>query len=83
LPSHGRIFGEASAEIRGRKRWGKFCYLSEVRAALLVLLKREGQHNIQALRRIRKQLLKSRTALVNQVRGLLAEHGIVEIGLPQ
>jgi transposase len=29
------------------------------------------------LHRVREQLLKNRTALVNQVRGLLAEHGIV------
>src|ERR1700687_5937417 len=40
-------------------------------------IKSEAQHEVQALHRVREQLLKSRTALVNQVRGLLAEHGIV------
>src|ERR1700719_3910489 len=42
-----------------------------------VPIKSEAQHEVQALHRVREQLLKSRTALVNQVRGLLAEHGIV------
>jgi transposase len=42
-----------------------------------VPLKSEAQQDIQALHRVREQLLKSRTALVNQVRGLLGEHGIV------
>src|ERR1700751_5285328 len=32
---------------------------------------------IQALHRIRQRLVRSRTKLVNQVRGILAEHGIV------
>jgi len=40
-------------------------------------IKSEAQHEVQALHRVREQLLKSRTALVNQARGLLAEHGIV------
>ena len=42
-----------------------------------VPIKSEAQQDLQALHRVREQLLKSRTALVNQVRGLLAEHGIV------
>ena len=42
-----------------------------------VPIKSEAQHEVQALHRVREQLLKSRTALVNQVRGLLAEHGVV------
>src|SRR6266436_6051483 len=42
-----------------------------------VPIKSEQQQEIQALHRVRQQLLKSRTALVNQVRGLLAEHGVV------
>src|SRR5271157_4922458 len=42
-----------------------------------VPLKSAAQHEVQALHRVREQLLKSRTALVNQARGLLAEHGIV------
>src|SRR5262249_23276923 len=36
-----------------------------------------AQLEVQALHRVRQQLVKSRTALINQVRGLLAEHGIV------
>jgi transposase len=35
------------------------------------------QQDIQTLHRVRSQCLKSRTALVNQLRGLLAEYGIV------
>ncbi len=35
------------------------------------------QQDIQTLHRVRQQCLKSRTALVNQLRGLLAEYGIV------
>lgn len=42
-----------------------------------VPIKSAAQQEIQALHRVREQLLKSRTALVNQVRGLLGEHGIV------
>src|SRR6202030_3704683 len=42
-----------------------------------VPIKSEAQHEVHALHRVREQLLKSRTALVNQVRGLLAGHGIV------
>ena len=33
-----------------------------------VPIKSEAQHEVQALHRVREQLLKSRTALVNQVR---------------
>ena len=42
-----------------------------------VPIKSAAQQDVQALHRVREQLLKSRTALVNQVRGLLGEHGIV------
>jgi transposase len=42
-----------------------------------VPIKTESQQDLQAAHRAREQLLKSRTALINQVRGLLAEHGIV------
>src|SRR5260370_9538170 len=42
-----------------------------------VPIKSAAQQDLQALHRVREQLLKSRTPLVNQVRGLLAEHGIV------
>jgi len=45
-----------------------------------VPVKRQAQQDIQALHRVREQLLKSRTALVNQARGLLGEYGIVAPG---
>jgi transposase len=44
---------------------------------LFVAIKSTAQQDIQAIHRVRKQLVKSRTGLANQVRGLLAEHGIV------
>ena len=46
---------------------------------LLILGKSVIRHtqDLQALHRVRKLLLKSRTALINQVRGLLGEHGII------
>jgi len=39
--------------------------------------KTQGQQDILMLHRIRSQKVKNRTALVNQIRGLLAEYGIV------
>jgi transposase len=42
-----------------------------------VPLKTVESHKIQAIHRMRSRLIKERTALVNQVRGLLAERGIV------
>ena len=42
-----------------------------------VPIKSEAQQDLQAAHRAREQLLKSRTALVNQARALLAEHGII------
>jgi len=42
-----------------------------------VAVKSSAQQDIQAIHRVRQQLVKTRTGLVNQVRGLLAEHGIV------
>ena len=42
-----------------------------------VPVKSAAQQDVQALHRVREQLLKSRTALVNQVRGLLGKHGII------
>jgi len=42
-----------------------------------VAVKNVGQQDIQALHRIRERLVKDRTALVNQIRGLLTEYGIV------
>ena len=42
--------------------------------------KSQAQQDIQALHRVREQLLKGRTALVNQARGLLGEYLIVTPG---
>ncbi len=43
----------------------------------LVAVKSTAQQDVQAVHRVRQQLMKNRTALVNQARGLLAEYGIV------
>jgi transposase len=45
-----------------------------------VPLKSVTQQDVQALHRIRERQIKGRTALINQIRGLLAEYGI---GIPQ
>src|ERR671915_1061423 len=45
-----------------------------------VPIKRLEQQDLQALHRVRERLVKARTALVNEIRGLLSEYGIV---LPQ
>jgi transposase len=42
-----------------------------------VRIKTEDQQDMQAIHRVRDRLVKSRTALVNEIRGLLAEYGIV------
>lgn len=42
-----------------------------------VAVKSTAQQEVQAVHRVRQQLVKARTSLANQVRGLLAEHGIV------
>jgi len=42
-----------------------------------VPIKSQEQQDIQALHRLRERGVKERTALVNQIRGLLAEYGIV------
>lgn len=42
-----------------------------------VAIKMQAQQDIQALHRIRTDVLKTRTAKINQVRGLLVEHGVV------
>lgn len=41
-----------------------------------VPVKTAAQLEVQAVHRVRQQLMRSHTALINQVRGLLAEHGI-------
>jgi transposase len=45
-----------------------------------VPIKRVEQQDLQALHRVRERLIKARTALVNEIRGLLSEYGII---LPQ
>jgi transposase len=45
-----------------------------------VPIKRVEQQDLQALHRIRERIIKARTALVNEIRGLLSEYGMV---LPQ
>ncbi len=42
------------------------------------------QQDMQAIHRVRERLIKARTALTNEVRGLLAEYGIViaKLGIP-
>ena len=42
-----------------------------------VAIKSAAQQDVQAVHWVRQQLVKARTGLANQVRGLLAEHGIV------
>lgn len=42
-----------------------------------VAIKTSEQQEMQALHRVRQQLIKQRTATANQARGLLAEHGVV------
>jgi transposase len=45
-----------------------------------VPIKQVEQQDLQALHRVRERLIKARTALVNEIRGLLSAYGIV---LPQ
>jgi transposase len=45
-----------------------------------VPIKELAQQDFQALHRVRERLIKARTALINEIRGLLGEYGIV---LPQ
>jgi len=42
-----------------------------------VPIKRVEQQDLQALHRVRERLIKARTALVNEIRGLLSEYGII------
>lgn len=45
--------------------------------ATFVSVKSLAQQDIQSLDRIRNRLIKARTALINQLRGLLSEYGII------
>jgi len=38
--------------------------------------RRTGHHHVQALHRARSRLIDNRTAVINQLRGFLFEHGI-------
>src|SRR5918992_2343222 len=42
-----------------------------------VPIKRVEQQDLQALHRVRERLIKARTALVNEIRGLLSEYGMI------
>lgn len=42
-----------------------------------VPIKTEEQQDVQCIHRVRERLIKNRTALVNEMRGLLAEYGVV------
>ena len=42
-----------------------------------VVIKSQAQQDVLALHRVRALLIRERTALMNQIRGLLAEDGIV------
>jgi transposase len=42
-----------------------------------VPIKRVEQQDLQALHRVRARLIKARTALVNEIRGLLSEYGMI------
>ena len=42
-----------------------------------VPIKDVAQHDIQALHRVRERLIGARTALINEVHGLMLEYGIV------
>jgi transposase len=48
----------------------------------LVPLKTAGQLEVQALHRVSQQLVKSRTTLINQVRGLLADYHMLFVPIP-
>jgi transposase len=47
------------------------------RSMRFVPIKNEEQQDLQALHRVREQLVKNRTALANQIRGLLRARGVV------
>ena len=49
-----------------------------------VAVKSVAQQDLQMLHRVRERGIKARTALVNQLRGVLSEYGIVlPIGMPR
>jgi len=48
-----------------------------------VAINTEAQQDTQMLHRIRSRLVAERTALINQVRGLLREYGIVFVRLTE
>ena len=74
-PRHVRAFR------RGQKNdyndAGALCEAARQPAVRGVALKSAAQQDLQALHRVRDGLVRQRTAVVNRVRGLLAEQGIV------
>ena len=83
-PPRHTFFGEAAIEKRQRQaRIIDANDAAAIRVAVsrpsmrFVPVKNPAQQDIQALHRVREQLIRSRTALVNQVRGLLGGNGIV------
>lgn len=67
-----RVDAEAICEAAGRP------------SMRFVAIKSVAQQDAQATHRIRSELIKRRTALVNQIRGLVGEYGIVApVGIGQ
>ena len=67
--------------VRGNKNDGNdaaaICEAVTRPSMRLVPVKSIEQQDIQAIHRVRERLVKERTALVNQIRGLLGEYGVV------
>ena len=67
--------------VRGNKNDGNdaaaICEAVGRPSMRFVPVKTVAQQDIQAVHRIRERLVKARTALTNQIRGLLAEYGVV------
>lgn len=60
-----RVDAEAICEAAGRP------------SMRFVTVKSTGQQDLQAVHRVRSELIKQRTALANQIRGLVGEYGLV------
>ncbi len=67
--------------VRGNKNDGNdaqaICEAVSRPPMRFVPVKAVEQQDIQAIHRAREHLVKGRTALINQIQGLLAEHGVV------
>lgn len=53
------------------------CEAGRCESMRFVPTKSVGQLELQAMQRVRERLVHDRTALMNQIRGILAEHGVV------